>query len=701
VNRTGPSTHAALWLVLLASGGRAEAQYAWFGTGPMSTFRILHSATLLPDGTVLAAGGPEGPSAEIYDPLTGVWTTTGSLNTARFSHTATLLPNGKVLVAGGAGYLSSAELYEPATGMWTPTGSMATGRANHTATLLPNGKVLVAGGITTGGGGVSSAEIYDPTMGSWKTTGALHATRSSHTATLLPNGKVLVAGGSSLTFAELYDPAAGTWATTGSMATARFSATASFLSNGKVLVAGGNSDGATSLASTELFDPGSGIWSSGGSLATPRYSHTAALLPDGKVLVAGGFLGVYSLASAEVYDPVGGTWAVTVSMPQRREGHSATTLTDGHVLVAGDTTDGSTLLFETLPVADLSITKTDGQVTASPGQTVNYTITGSNLGPTAVNGATVSDTVPASLTGAQWTCVSAGGATCTAGPTSGSINDTVNLPLGGTVTYTLSGQVAANASSLTNTATIAPPPTIFDPDMSDNSATDADTLICSGDLVVLADGRRNPGTIGAGATQWFAAGLKKGDSYSLEVLGVTPGTLTVFSGDDGCSGSSTVVATDTSAVDPVVAGSALRLSFTASGTSGFFHAKLVNGSAGALPFELVWSDTALYSAAWTTNGTYDTYYSIENSTGATLTGVLMLFDGGVGVAGTSYVTIPGGQKVSTNTAALGIMRNHTGTARFTHNGPPRAVVVEAAIANFALTPPYVQPVKFEAVRETR
>jgi len=65
---------------------------------------------------------------------------TGSMATARSNHTATLLPGGKVLVAGGYGGLvnlvSSAELYDPATGTWSATGSMATARYGHTATLL-------------------------------------------------------------------------------------------------------------------------------------------------------------------------------------------------------------------------------------------------------------------------------------------------------------------------------------------------------------------------------------------------------------------------------------------------------------------------------------------------------------------------------------------------------------------------------------
>ena len=190
------------------------------------------------------------PALELYDPATGTWTGTGAPGAPRGFHTATLLPNGKVLIAGGynlsGGFLSSAELYDPATGTWTPTGGLETGREYHTATLLPNGMVLVAGGENGQPphiASLASAELYDPTSGAWTATGGLNLGRYQHTATLLPNGLVLAAGGYGNfglpASAELYDPGSGTWTTTGAMNTARYEHTATLLPDGTVLAAGG------------------------------------------------------------------------------------------------------------------------------------------------------------------------------------------------------------------------------------------------------------------------------------------------------------------------------------------------------------------------------------------------------------------------------------------------------------------------------
>ena len=93
---------------------------AWTITGNLNQGRAYHTATLLTTGKVLVAGGffvdglPNTTDrSELYDPATGTWSNTGNLNSARRFHTATLLLNGKVLAAGGTFGINTAELYDP------------------------------------------------------------------------------------------------------------------------------------------------------------------------------------------------------------------------------------------------------------------------------------------------------------------------------------------------------------------------------------------------------------------------------------------------------------------------------------------------------------------------------------------------------------------------------------------------------------
>jgi N-acetylneuraminic acid mutarotase len=198
----------------------------WAGSGNLAQARAAHTATLLPEGGVLVTGGvgkfvrPTDSlslvSVELFDPESGTWTTVASIAEARFDHTATLLPDGRVLVAGGSpGFgklLASAELYDASRAAWIGATAMSTGRSEHTATLLADGTVLVTGGqgmeIPT-----ASAERFDPRDDAWTTAVPPVVRRLGHTATALEDGRVLVAGGTdgsdSLVSTELYDPGTG------------------------------------------------------------------------------------------------------------------------------------------------------------------------------------------------------------------------------------------------------------------------------------------------------------------------------------------------------------------------------------------------------------------------------------------------------------------------------------------------------------
>jgi hypothetical protein len=328
----------------------------------MTTARSLHTATLLPSGEILVAGGDSISSghgvlasAEAYDPATGRFRAAGTMTTARQLHTATLLPDDTVLIVGGygegGGALASAETFDPTSGTFRATGHLNTPRGGHTAILLSTGNVLIIAGYGTNGyPNVAPAELYHPDSRTFTNAGAYVGRGGCDfcaPAVLLADGTVLFTGQSP---AQLYDPASDSFSPSGMGISEQAAAT---LTNGKVLFAGGE-DCCGRLSGAELYDPATHSFASTANMAWRRVWHTLSWLPNGRVLAAGGetdscsgnFCGFAgTVATAEVYDPLAGTFAATGSMTTARETHTATVLGDGRLLVAGGVTYGGIGVF--------------------------------------------------------------------------------------------------------------------------------------------------------------------------------------------------------------------------------------------------------------------------------------------------------------------------------------------------------------------
>lgn len=310
----------------------------WTKAAGMRTARIDHAAVRLASGDVLVVGGSSGgqynqtlDTAEVYHPATDRWSTVAaSMTFSRLGPTATLLPNGLVLVAGGFDSTQppvdaslvpgSVELFAPATETWSDVPRSPAGAQAQTATLLPDGRVLLAGGLISGGAS-SNVDIYDSKQNVWLTQFGMRAGRWGHTATLLRDGRVLFLGGlggsqfeppSFLKSGEVYDPRANSATVIAEMPVARSQHTATLLRTSMVLVVG---SAFASNPATDLYDPTTNRWLPAGTVIR-RYGHTATLLNDGRVLIVGGH-GVGAASSAMLFDPAGpGVWSrVVASLP--------------------------------------------------------------------------------------------------------------------------------------------------------------------------------------------------------------------------------------------------------------------------------------------------------------------------------------------------------------------------------------------------
>ncbi|MCS6993061.1 MAG: SpaA isopeptide-forming pilin-related protein, partial [Anaerolineales bacterium] len=250
-----------------------------------------------------------------------------------------------------------------------------------------------------------------------------------------------------------------------------------------------SADGSTLLATTTTS--GGGIYTFAG---LPQGSYIVRL-PQGNFQGTGVLRDYYSSTGGGTYEPApnpdvnttdsddNGTEVGSLGFPGGYIQSSVFALTPAAEQTTNNA-DGSTTEFRVdfgvynEQRADLSVTKDDGIGYYLPGGTLTYTIVVSNDGPADVTGALVTDTRPSQILSWEWVCTSVtGGATgCDGyGPGSADFSDTVNLPVGSSITYTVNVTIAAAATgTLNNTVTVTPPTGVIETDPSDNSDTDSD-----------------------------------------------------------------------------------------------------------------------------------------------------------------------------------------------------------------------------------
>lgn len=266
-------------------------QHGWKTIEPAPECReakpFLHTATVLPDMRILIAGGlcdevrlanDPAPRVEfrklsIWNGATEKWEPAPLLEHGRIYHTASLLPDGSVLIAGGESdpavflsgepVLASVEAY--ANGAVTQMPDLNEARARHSATVNARGEVLVAGGFDARGGALASVERWDPAARAWRMAQPMHTARYGHSATLLDDGRILVAGGTGadgmpLQSVEIWDPASGAW-TPGASLPEALSGQGAVLVDSGILLAGGQSAGKVEMGAWAwLWDKSSGEW---------------------------------------------------------------------------------------------------------------------------------------------------------------------------------------------------------------------------------------------------------------------------------------------------------------------------------------------------------------------------------------------------------------------------------------------------------
>ncbi len=304
------------------------------------------AAPIIPAPSSAPSPAPHSPEYPL-DPA--MFTILAPLSQARFEHTATMLPDGRVLIAGGrylefgsdhevlSEGLRSVEIFDPVTRTWSAGPEMARRRERHVALGLADGRVLVAGGNYSEDGPLRdpTGEIFDPRTGEWSAPFDLPLEPSS--AVVLLDGTVLILGHDDEAFSNkgystTFDPERGAFGPVRRVTGVSIGSMATLLRNGRVLAAGswrGYGDGPPELRpEAAIYDPGTGTWTATTPMREARQPASLVTVDDGRALIV-------SNASGELYDPTAAAWTTTGETASIRDDTELVVFGDGRVLAIG------------------------------------------------------------------------------------------------------------------------------------------------------------------------------------------------------------------------------------------------------------------------------------------------------------------------------------------------------------------------------
>lgn len=183
-------------------------------------------------------------------------------------------------------------------------------------------------------------------------------------------------------------------------------------------------------------------------------------------------------------------------------------------------------------LADISVVKLGNPDPVIPGELLTYTVTVSNAGPSTAVDVVLTDAVPATLTGVEYSVNH--GITFLPWPGSLALGD---LAPNRVLQVLLRGRVDASAvDTIVNTAVVSSPTP--DPDPANNSSTDTTTVAASADLTVTKSG--SPSPVPAGDTLTYTVVVTNrgpSDAQSVTLTDAVPSELSgvEYSLDNGAT----------------------------------------------------------------------------------------------------------------------------------------------------------------------